>query len=273
MPSIGRLRLAGLGVVRTVEDDTSEPPAQSAALPGQNLSQAVVGILRANPENGVRIVDCRLSSSDCEPPITNRRMHIMDRRVGFADRGLRGASATPGIPRRARRNAALVAALAFCSVATPPALLGQSAPEEPAAQADRRNPFLLWTKTSREDRVIWGQWTRHLSDTRTHVSNDRIIAVVYRGLFGGTFRTTHGPRGYSVGVERAWFSGSRGIFGGMVGFRTGLVYGYDERLGWLAEDLPLLPFASPMIQGRIGPLTAEVTHTWVVLSLTAGVRF
>ena len=37
-----------------------------------------------------------------------------------------------------------------------------------------------------------------------------------------------------------------------------LVYGYDEELGWLADQTPILPFGSPMIQARLGPLVTDV---------------
>ena len=149
----------------------------------------------------------------------------------------------------------------------------QPAPEGEPTPAESGGRGYLWSRASRQDRVVWSQWTRHLSDTRTHISNDKIIAVVYRGYFAGTFRTTHDGRAYSLGVEREWLSSDRGIFGVGLGFRAGLVYGYDEQLGWLAAAVPILPFVSPMVQGRMGPITAELTHTWVVLSLTAGFRF
>ena len=48
---------------------------------------------------------------------------------------------------------------------------------------------------------------------------------------------------------------------------------YDEQLGWMAGKSPILPMFQPMLYGRIGPLTADVTYTWVVVSITAGLRF
>ena len=59
----------------------------------------------------------------------------------------------------------------------------------------------------------------------------------------------------------------------MLSFRTGLVYGYDGRLGWMAEKYPILPFVQPVVYGRIGPVSADLTYTWVVVSLTAGLGF
>lgn len=136
-----------------------------------------------------------------------------------------------------------------------------------------RRWWTVWSEASREDRILWGMWTIHLYDLGGGLSNDRVATVIYRGHYAGTFRTTHGPRGYTVGVERSWISGTAGPFAGMIGFRGGFVYGYDHRLGWMAEKYPVLPFAQPVLYGRIGPLTADVTYTWVVMSLTGGLRF
>ena len=54
------------------------------------------------------------------------------------------------------------------------------------------------------------------------------------------------------------------------GFRSGLVYGYDRRLGWVAEELPILPYGQPVLLARAGPLTVDLTYTWVVFSFTFG---
>jgi hypothetical protein len=145
---------------------------------------------------------------------------------------------------------------------------------DPADRAEgERHPFLLWTRASDANRILVGQWTWHLSKNRHGVQNDRILAVVYEGYFLGSFRTTHGPRAYTVGLERHWLSVGSKSFRGAVGYRLGLVYGYDGRLGWLAEAVPVLPFAQPLVYARAGPVSADLTHTWVVISVAAGVPF
>jgi hypothetical protein len=59
----------------------------------------------------------------------------------------------------------------------------------------------------------------------------------------------------------------------MMGFRAGLVYGYDEELGWLAGDVPVLPFFQPIILAHAGPVGVDVGYAWVVMSVTVAVRF
>ena len=133
--------------------------------------------------------------------------------------------------------------------------------------------WLLWSETSPEDRIIWAQWTLHLRYARKGLFYDSMVGVQYRGAFAATFITSYKERGVVVGMERQWFSGERGPLAGMLGFRAGLLYGYDEQLGWVAGKTPILPVFQPMLYGRLGPLTVDVTYTWVVMSLTAGLRF
>ena len=175
----------------------------------------------------------------------------------------------------------------------PPGADGQQAPDpEPRGEAsghgthsaheveqtheeaeEPRRWWALWTRASDRDRLVGAMWTLHLHHLDEGWSNDGTVALIYRGLYAGTFETTHGPRAYSVGVERSWFSGDWRWAGAMLGFRTGLVYGYDGRLGWLADKYPVLPFAQPVIYTELGPVAADFTYTWVVVSLSAAVRF
>lgn len=133
--------------------------------------------------------------------------------------------------------------------------------------------WALWSTTSVEDRLIPVMWTLHLDDPDEGWSNDRTVALIYRGFYAGTFRTTHGPRAWTLGVERSWIRAEHGRLAASLGYRAGLVYGYDERLGWMAGKYPVLPFAQPFVYAGVGPIGLDVAYTWVVLSITAGVRF
>ena len=154
--------------------------------------------------------------------------------------------------------------------------LGASAQEHELAyerERESRPWWSLYSTASDRDRVLWAMWTLHVHQLDEGWSNDKAITAIYRGLYAGTFRTTHGPRAYSIGLERSWLSTRGSTLGAMLGFRAGLVYGYDGRLGWLAEKYPVLPFAQPMLYAEVGPVTTDLTYTWVVMSLSAGLRF
>lgn len=145
-----------------------------------------------------------------------------------------------------------------------------------AATVDSATPrrwWTVWSRPSERDRLIGAMWTLHIHHLDRGWSNDGTVALVYRGLYAGTFQTTHGPRAYTIGFERSWLSQQWNWAGAMLGFRTGLVYGYDGRLGWLAEKYPVLPFAQPVLYAELGPVAADFTYTWVVVSLSAAVRF
>ncbi len=113
--------------------------------------------------------------------------------------------------------------------------------------------------------------TTHLYKLHEGWDNNRVIGLTYQGYFAGTFITTHGPRGWVGGFERSWWEGRAGPVRTMIGFRAGLVYGYDHRLGYVADAIPILPYAQPVALARWGPVSLDVSYTWVVASVTGGV--
>jgi hypothetical protein len=110
----------------------------------------------------------------------------------------------------------------------------------------------------------------HIFYARNGWANNRVMGAVADGFFGATYINTYQTRGWTLGFERTWMEGHAGPLTAMVGFRAGLMYGYGERLGWLAEAVPILPFAQPILMGRAGPVTLDFSYTWVVLSFSAG---
>jgi hypothetical protein len=181
---------------------------------------------------------------------------------------------------RAKRARRTTGALALAVLSTAALYADEGRAQTPApgsgsgsSSAEPRRWWYLWSRASPHNRVLAAMWTIHLNHLDDGHSNDSLYGVIWRGGYVATFDTTHGGRAYTVGVERDFVSGSVGPLGAMLGFRTGLVYGYDGELGWMAEAVPILPFAQPVVYARVGPLTADVTYTWVVMSLTAGVRF
>lgn len=183
---------------------------------------------------------------------------------------------------RSLLRAALAAAL-LAPAAVPEPVVGQAgeggvptAPDStgqfvPPPEPERGPWWTLWSWPTPHDRLIVGMITTHLYELDEAPTNNDAIGLVYRGLVGATFITTHGPRGFAVAFERAWLEGEIGPIRTMLGFRTGLVYGYDGRLFELADHTPILPYGQPVLLARAGPVTLDFTYTWVVVSMTAGV--
>jgi hypothetical protein len=57
-----------------------------------------------------------------------------------------------------------------------------------------------------------------------------------------------------------------------VGYRVGLVTGYDERLFALANYTPVLPFAGLLVSADIGPLGIESVYVYKAITLEASLR-
>ena len=154
------------------------------------------------------------------------------------------------------------------------ALATGPSPVEAQDGTHERGPWwTLWSTPTPHDRVLAGMITTHLYNLDELPTNNNAIGVMYRGVLGATFITTHGPRGLVAAIERSWFEGTFGPARTMFGFRTGLVYGYDERLFALAGKTPILPYGQPVALIRLGPVSMDFTYTWVVVSLTAGISF
>lgn len=140
------------------------------------------------------------------------------------------------------------------------------------SEVRERGPWwTFWSMDTPHDRVLVGMITTHLYNLDEAPTNNHAIGVIYEGVLGATFITTHGPRGFVTAIERSWFEGTLGPARTMFGFRAGLVYGYDDRLFALAGKTPILPYGQPVALVRLGPVSLDFTYTWVVVSLTAGV--
>jgi hypothetical protein len=112
--------------------------------------------------------------------------------------------------------------------------------------------------------------TYHINWGSIGWANNWAFGSVASGYFAATFINTYDKRSWSAGFERVWLEGTIGPAYGMIGFRAGLVYGYDEEFGWVGGATPILPYGQPVLMGRLGPATVDFTYTWVVFSLTAG---
>ena len=99
------------------------------------------------------------------------------------------------------------------------------------------------------------------------------LGVQFRGLFVFTCVNSFDERTYAVGLERAWGGARRGAFGAMLGFRVGLIHGYDTELFEIAGETPILPFAGAVALFRIGPLGGEVSWVYRAVSVVGAVFF
>ena len=162
--------------------------------------------------------------------------------------------------------------VAGLALVCPAAALAQTNPDTatetqvraaPARPADSRH----------ETRLYLGMWTTHLKHPVVTVDNNWLIGFTHRGFFGGTFMNSFGRRAYSAGIQRTVISRQRAALTTSLGFRLGLVSGYDGRFMRIARDTPVLPLIQGFGNVDVKRVGVEVSYTIVVVSLAMSYRF
>jgi hypothetical protein len=135
----------------------------------------------------------------------------------------------------------------------------------------------LWGVSANDPTLALGMWSYHLKKEQDDMDNSRndLVGFGYRGMFVGTLINSQRRRSYVVGLQRYWHTEKfQHDLTWQVGYRLGLIYGYDRRFGRIAEQIPVLPF--PQV---ISDLTWkqhfgwEISYTWVVVSTSFYYRF
>ena len=128
------------------------------------------------------------------------------------------------------------------------------------------------TRPAHDTRLYVGMWTTHLKHRTITLDNNWLIGGAYRGFFGATFMNSFGKRAYTAGIQRTPLVRSRGMMTTSLGYRVGLVSGYDGRFMRLARDTPILPLLSAYGNVDVGRVGVEVSYTMVVVSVTLSYR-
>lgn len=134
----------------------------------------------------------------------------------------------------------------------------------------------IWGTPSPEPMLALGMWSYHLKHESEDMDNSRnnLIGFSYKGLFGATFVNSENRRSYAVGIQRYWVTEPlKADFTWQLGYRLGLVYGYDDKLGRIATITPVVPFPQVISDLTWKNFGWEVSYTWVVVSTGFYIRF
>lgn len=124
------------------------------------------------------------------------------------------------------------------------------------------------------DRLIFGLWTMHPFEPQfPELDWTEGFGGLYGHWFGATFVNSYDERAFILGIERNWFDTQRGRAGFGVGYRVGLITGYDERLVDVARHTPVLPFGGVLVWGRYGPLTIDSYYVYRAITLETALVF
>ena len=112
-------------------------------------------------------------------------------------------------------------------------------------------------------RAYVGMWTTHVWDLGRGVEGNWLLGIAHRGYFGATFINSFGNRSPAAGVQRNLVprSGSSPV---ALGYRVGIVTGYDERFLAVAGKTLVLPFLQIVGQLDHRMLGLELTYSGLV---------
>ncbi len=136
-----------------------------------------------------------------------------------------------------------------------------------------QQPTGFWSKlwgTPAPTAIYPGMVTFHLEPgSRDDNWNNQLIAGTYKGYFAGTFINSFDDRAYAAGIQRVWATQKiSDTVTNRVGYRVGLVTGYDERMVPIAAHTPVLPF--PQIIDDITWKHIGLEFSWCVDTVSAG---
>ena len=122
-------------------------------------------------------------------------------------------------------------------------------------------------------RVYFAMWTTHLKYDVITLENNWTLGLSTRGYFAATFRNSFDRRAFAAGLQRTLVSTRDRPVDLSVGYRLGLISGYDGRFMRIARDTPVMPLIQPFVTLEAGRLGVEVSYTFVVVSAALSFRF
>ena len=173
--------------------------------------------------------------------------------------------------RKAVLNRVIVPAACLCVLWLPARAQAQDTTPDPHEKTTA--PPAGDSRPRHPTRIYFGMWTIHLRDDVVALKNNWAIGIASHGFFGATFLNSYGRRAYTAGLQRTIVSTEPASFGASLGFRLGLVSGYDGRFMRIARDTPVLPLLQPFATIDIGHVGVEVSYTFVIISVATAIRF
>jgi hypothetical protein len=125
---------------------------------------------------------------------------------------------------------------------------------------------------SRAVRLHVGMWTTHLLRPTKGLDANWLVAVAWNGMYGGSFINSFGDRTFAAGLERSLARSDGGRLARGVGYRIGVVTGYDERLTGIAGTIPILPAFQMTSDVAIGGTGLELAWAGKVATMSPFVR-
>ena len=123
-------------------------------------------------------------------------------------------------------------------------------------------------------RLIPGFWRTHPFDQKfPELAWTNGLGVQASMWFGGAFINSYDDLSLIAGVERAWLRRQGKRVGYGIGYRAGVITGYDEQLIAWADDVPALPFAGVLLWMQVGQVGIEAFYVYRAITLGSTIAF
>ena len=135
-----------------------------------------------------------------------------------------------------------------------------------------RGFLALLGRTPERARVIPALWAMHpFEPTFPEVERVRGGGLQFANWYAAVFVNSYDNWSVMAAIERDWYVLAAGWMDFGVGFRAGLMTGYDERLLEIAGDLPALPIAGPLLWVRAGPIGFDALYVYRAISVEGSI--
>ncbi|MGH7574383.1 MAG: hypothetical protein ACREM1_04535 [Longimicrobiales bacterium] len=124
-----------------------------------------------------------------------------------------------------------------------------------------------------QTRLYFGMWSTHLRDLNHGMASNSMVGFAFRGFYGATFINSFGDRAVAGGLQRSFSPPRVGNITTWLGYRVGLITGYDERLFGIGDKLPVVPFAQFTAGIDVRNFGIELGYAGVVASVMMSYRF
>jgi len=145
---------------------------------------------------------------------------------------------------------------------TPP--LGETSAVKPEQTSD------WWTAIVGEswgNKLYLGMWSEHFLDGNDDKrTRHDLVGINYHGYFLGTFLNSYDDRSWGLGLQRAMYKNRYHSLDFELGYRAGLMYGYEGT--YEIGDTKLFPLFQLLADVGYGPV--GVQFSWAAEAVTAG---
>jgi len=111
-----------------------------------------------------------------------------------------------------------------------------------------------------------GMWSTHLTHPKD-INNNWLIGLNIEGFFLGTFINSYDKRSWAAGVERrVWATGKKNGLNASVGYRLGLMTGYEERFTMFFGHSPVILFPEFISNLAYKNVGFQIGYSWTVFA-------